>query len=59
MAKTGEMELRLPGRRCVVVRPGFDRQTLLELLHLLEASSADQRPRAGDAFALATREAGV
>ena len=46
---TGEIELRLPFRRCVVVRPGFDRQTLVELLQVLEASSFD----------LATREAGV
>jgi hypothetical protein len=31
------IELRLPGQRCVVVRPGFDRQTLLDLLVTLEA----------------------
>jgi len=49
IAETGGIELRLPGRRCVVVRPGFDRQTLLELLHTLEANSSE----------LATREAGV
>jgi hypothetical protein len=34
---TGAIELRLPGRRCLVVRPGFDRQTLLDLLATLEA----------------------
>jgi hypothetical protein len=30
------VELHLPGGRCVVLRPGFDRRTLLELLHALE-----------------------
>jgi hypothetical protein len=30
------IELRLPGGRCVVVRPGFDRRTLLELVDTLE-----------------------
>lgn len=35
------IELRLPGCRCVVIRPGFDRQTLLELLAALEADSSD------------------
>ena len=40
-AGTGEIELRLPGGRCVVVRSGFDRQTLLELLHTLETSSSN------------------
>jgi transposase-like protein len=39
------IELRLPGRRCVVVRPGFDRGTLLELLAALEASSSDPATR--------------
>lgn len=33
------IELRLPGQRSLVVRPGFDRQTLIELLAVLEASS--------------------
>ena len=41
LVETGAIELRLPDRRCVVIRPGFDRQTLLELLHALEASSSD------------------
>jgi hypothetical protein len=31
------IELHLPGGRCVVVRAGFDRQTLLDLLATLEA----------------------
>jgi hypothetical protein len=48
-SKVGEIELRLQGSRCVVVRPGFDRQTLLELLHVLEENSSD----------LATRGAGT
>lgn len=34
-----EIELRLPGRRCIVIRPGFDRQTLLDLLQALEAGA--------------------
>jgi transposase-like protein len=33
--KTSGIELRLPGRRCVVVRAGFDRQTLQDLLDVL------------------------
>lgn len=43
------IELRLPGQRCVVVRPGFDQQTLLELLQVLEEDSSD----------LAAQEAGA
>ena len=39
--EAGGVELRLPGRRCVVIRPGFDRQTLIELLHVLETGSVD------------------
>jgi transposase-like protein len=34
--ETDGIELRLPGQRRVVVRPGFDRQTLLDLLAALE-----------------------
>jgi transposase-like protein len=49
VAETGGIELRLPGRRCVVVRAGFDRQALLELLQVLEGGSS----------APATREVGV
>jgi transposase-like protein len=33
----GALELRLPRGRCVIVRPGFDRQTLLDLVATLEA----------------------
>jgi transposase-like protein len=33
---TSGIELHLPGQRCVVVRAGFDRQTLLDLLATLE-----------------------
>jgi hypothetical protein len=33
----GTLELRLPRGRYVIVRPGFDRQTLLDLLATLEA----------------------
>jgi hypothetical protein len=38
--ETGGLELYLPGRRCLVVRRGFDRETLLNLLNVLEASPA-------------------
>jgi len=37
--ETGAIELRFPDRRCIVVRPGFDRTTLLELLAALESAS--------------------
>jgi transposase-like protein len=33
---TSGIELHLSGQRCVVVRAGFDRQTLLDLLATLE-----------------------
>jgi transposase len=33
------LELWLPRERCLLVRPGFDRQTLLELLALLECGT--------------------
>jgi hypothetical protein len=32
------IELRLPYGRCVIIRPGFDRSTLRELLATLESS---------------------
>jgi hypothetical protein len=38
--EAGGLELHLPGRRCLVVRRGFDRETLLNLLNVLEASAA-------------------
>lgn len=47
--EVGGIELRLPGRRCVVVRPGFHRQTLLELLHVLEGGSCELALREVDA----------
>jgi hypothetical protein len=34
---SGALEVRLPGGRCIVVRPGFDRQTLRDLVATLEA----------------------
>lgn len=37
--ETSGIELRLPGQRCIVVRPGFDRQTLLDLLAALEGQA--------------------
>jgi hypothetical protein len=36
--KPDGIELRLPGGRYVVLRPGFDRRTLIELLAVLETS---------------------
>ncbi len=38
---TNGIELHLPGRRCVVVRAGFDRQTLLDLLAALERAGCE------------------
>ena len=46
---TAGIELRLPGGRCVVVRPGFDRQMLLDLLQVLEANSCGAATREADA----------
>jgi transposase-like protein len=37
-AEAGGIELRLPGERCVVLRPGFDRRTLLDLLDVLRVA---------------------
>lgn len=39
------IELRLPGCWCIVVRRGFDRQTLVDLLHVLEEGSPDSMRR--------------
>ena len=41
------IELRLPDDRCVVVRPGFDRQTLRDLLDVLETARGRETPEAG------------
>ncbi len=49
---TEGIELRLPGQRCIVLRPGFDRQTLLDLLATLEHSGRAFRGQAGDAAGL-------
>jgi hypothetical protein len=38
------IELCLPGRRSVIVRPGFDRHTLLVLLAALEAGDGRSAP---------------
>jgi transposase-like protein len=43
------IELHLPGRRRVVVRPGFDRQTLRELLRVLSEPSLDRVAQETDA----------
>lgn len=37
----GTLELVLPGGRSIVVRPGFDRATLLALVDVLECGEAD------------------
>ena len=38
VVQAGAMELHLPGDRWIVVRPGFDRRTLLELLAALDSA---------------------
>ena len=43
--EAGGIELRLPGRRRVLVRPGFDRRTLLDLLAVLEAFASSVETR--------------
>jgi transposase-like protein len=55
--EAGGIELRLPGRRSLVVRPGFDGQTLLELLHILETTSVDLSRGQADAGDGTTRRA--
>lgn len=59
MAERGGIELRLPRGRCVVVRPGFDRQTLIDLLAVLEGVSDGILVRGGgvDAHGAALRRA--
>ena len=54
-ARSFGIELRLPGRLRVVVRPDFDRRTLLDLLHVLE-----ERPSriTGDPLATAEQNPG-
>ena len=49
VVQVGGIELHLPGRRRVVVQPGFDRQTLLDLLHVLDASPSGAAMREADA----------
>jgi hypothetical protein len=39
-ADAGPLEVRLAGRRSIVVPRGFDRRTLIELLDVLEAAAA-------------------
>lgn len=47
--RTSGIELCLPGRRRVRVRPGFDRRTLLELLAALESCPPGTAAREGGA----------
>ena len=54
--QAGEIELRLPGRRCLVIRPGFDRQTLLDLLATLEAGVVESGTRMAFASGFALHE---
>ena len=49
VAPVGGIELHLPGRRRILVRPGFDRQTLRDLLAVLEAGSSEAAAREADA----------
>jgi len=46
-AEVSAIELRLARGRCVLVRPGFCRRTLLELLAALEANGAGVAPSRG------------
>ncbi len=41
------ISLCLPGSRCIMVRPGFDGQTLLTLLQVLEANPAREAVEGG------------
>ena len=43
----GALEVRLSGGRCIVVRPGFDRATLLALMDTLENGLAGAADVAG------------
>lgn len=43
VGESSEIELRLPGPRRIVVRRGFDRQTLLDLVEALEGGVAGTR----------------
>jgi len=45
----GALELILPGGRSIVVRPGFDRRTLLALVDALERGPADGTGEESDA----------
>lgn len=47
VSAAGGIELHLPRGRCLVVRRGFDRQTLGDLLHVLEEGSPDSMRREG------------
>ncbi len=51
-SEAGALEVRLAGGRCIVVRAGFDRATLLALLEALESG-------AGDPAGVANREVRV
>ena len=44
VAASSAIEVRLTGGRCVLVRSGFCRRTLLELLAALEVGVTDTRP---------------
>jgi antitoxin component of MazEF toxin-antitoxin module len=59
VAQGSGIELRLPGRRCMVVRPGFDRRTLIELLHVLEMNTAELDAQQADTIGAMAREKGV
>lgn len=48
VAEASALELRLPGGRALVIRPGFDRSTLRDLLATLESwPTFGDRPEVG------------
>ncbi len=61
--EVGVLEVRLPNGRVIVVRPGFDRQTLRDLVATLETAGAGAAPHGTTADAAyiirGRREAGV
>lgn len=55
-ARSRGIELSLPGRRRLRVQPGFDRQTLLDLLTTLEACPPGAPTREDRTFGASMRE---
>jgi hypothetical protein len=57
--QAGGIELYLPGRRCLVIRPGFDRPTLLDLLAILDAGTSRFAAADDGTSRFAAEDAGV